>query len=61
MGTGKLVKCKACGHVWTILEGSGMIRQPAPKPLRDKNGKIICPKCKSTKVEVDTNSYLLWD
>lgn len=60
MGTGKVIRCKACGQEWILLKGKGMMGQSAPKPLRDKDGKIICPKCKSTNVE-EVNEQILWD
>ena len=60
MGTGKVVRCKACGHEWILLKGKGMLGQSAPKPLWDKDGKIICPNCKSTNIE-DVDTHILWD
>lgn len=60
MGTGKEVRCKDCGNEWFIMKGKGMSGQSAPKPLKNTDGKIICPECKSANVE-EIGSTILWD
>ena len=60
MGTGKVYKCKDCGHEWSQFKGVGMLGVKAEKPKRDTNGKMICPKCSSTKIE-PTGTEFLWD
>ena len=60
MGTGKVVRCKDCGHEWSIYRGKGCCGQAAPKPMKNKEGKIVCPKCQSSNIE-KTEVTILWD
>ena len=60
MGTGKMYRCKDCGHEWLQLRGVGMMGVKAPEPKRNKSGKMICPECSSTNIE-PTGGNILWD
>ena len=60
MGTGKMYRCKDCGHEWLQLKGVGMQGIKTEKPKRNKSGKMICPECSSTNIE-STGGNILWD
>ena len=55
-----MYRCKDCGHEWLQLRGVGMMGVKAPEPKKNKNGKMICPKCSSTNLE-HTDDNILWD
>lgn len=60
MGTGKVYRCKKCGHEWSRYKGVGMMGTKAVEPKRNKSGRMICPKCSSTRIE-PTGVTFLWD
>ena len=59
MGTGKVIRCKDCGHEWSIFKGVGMLGKKATKS-KDKTNQKVCPNCKSTNIE-ETGVTFLWD
>ena len=60
MGTGKLLRCKECGHEWWQLQGCGLVGQRASTQRKKKATKLLCPKCNSSAIE-ETGQGLLWD
>jgi rubredoxin len=60
MGTGKVYRCKDCGHEWSQLRGVGFSGVKAEKPKRNKSGRMVCPECSSVNIE-PTDIEFLWD
>jgi len=56
MGTGKIMKCKSCGHSWHVLKGVGF----NGKPQQQQSTKE-CPKCHSKDIEEAKGISILWD